>query len=163
MPRMGAQCGERLRLDIKIKTGGKTHRPQQPQIILVKARNRVTDGADQSRGQILLPTDIIDQCPGERVVEHAIDSEVPALRVSCGIDELDRLGPPAVAIWAIAAKAGDLVGAPVYHHHADAELRPDLQRAVEKPRHRVGIGVGGHVPVLGRTAQHHIAHTSTRQ
>ena len=65
--RAGANRLPRLRLDLEIEPRREPDRAQQPQMVLGKAVLRVANGAQDSRAQVGLAADKIDQAPGHRI------------------------------------------------------------------------------------------------
>ena len=117
--------------------------------------------------EVLLPTDIVDDLLGRRIVKHAVDGEIPPLGMFFRRAEHDAAGMPSVAIVGIAAKRGNLhlpcLG--ITQHHDHAISRPDSKRAprTEDAANFVRLGVAGHVVVARRAAQELIPNTTATQ
>ena len=133
---------------------------QHAQAVLREALQRIADGAEQaarrgrprpSKGSMILPS--------LRVDRDGVHGEVAAGEVGRDVvDELDPVGAPAVGVGALPAQRGDLVVVSLL----DDGHGPVLDAGGDGPREDaeelVGPGVGGHVPVVGRAAEEHVAH-----
>src|SRR5262249_60585833 len=74
--------------------------------------------------------------------------------------EDDVIGPPRVAVRALAAVGGDLDRVADDQHRHGAVRDPRRDGAAENALYLIGMRAGGDVPVLGRPSQQYIAHAA---
>ena len=104
--------------------------------------------------------DVVDDLVGLGVVEEAVDGEVAAGGVACGVGfELDGLGVAAVEVGAVGTEGGDFDAVP----EDDAEVGADEFGAGEEGCEFGGLGVGGDVEILGLPVEEVIADAAADQ
>ncbi len=125
-----------------------------------KRSRGIADRADDAGAQIAHPAHQVDDPLAGRVEVHPADREVAPARVLLDRAEAHRRGTAAVDVGRVGAKSGDLERVAVDDHDDHAEARADRDRVVEQALHDLGTRVGRDVVVLGRDAEHAVAHAS---
>ena len=74
--RLGANRLEGFGFDLEAEARGEARRADHAQAILLKARARVADGADDAGGEVLPAADFVDHAVCDRIVHHAVDGEI---------------------------------------------------------------------------------------
>ena len=135
-----------------------------PQLVFGETFARIADGAKPPGRQIVLPADVIDDPLFDRIVKQPVDGEIAAAGVFLGGTEGDAVGMPAVAVGGVFAEGGDLDHArrlrPFDGNHAERSADRQRAMAAEKFLDLRRRGVGGHVVILGRSAEQLVAHAS---
>src|SRR5205823_10212002 len=127
----------RRRVDGQVEAGGEADGAEQAELVLAEALARLADGPQDSRFQVLLAADVVDDFAADRVEEHAVDGEVAPQGVLARRAEDDGVGVAAVAVSRVGAEGGDLdlkwpVAAARPPHLDDAEAGTNGARAAEK-------------------------------
>lgn len=162
----------------KIQPGGKTCGAEHPQVVLAEALGRVANGANQARTKVGHAADVIDDATAfaprprgwtldERILEQAVDGEVPPAGIVLSIGECDGIRSPAIGITQVFTEGGDLDPDALppdgqwHKHHAEgfADRPGPAEKAFDGLRWRVG----GDVVVLGLQTQKTIAHAAAGQ
>jgi len=179
--------GAGLGLDGEAQLGGETHRAQDADRILAVAGLRVADHAQHLLARVGQTAVVVHDHLLLRVVVHRVDGEAAARRVldlrtpdvvaqhaARGVDHVGLafqrpLGRLLVALHLLGVVLLEqrpegrdlddfmLPAAAVDHVH-DAEASADDEGTPELVLDLLGRGVGGHVEVLGATAQQQVAH-----
>src|SRR5262249_31648596 len=103
--------GERTRFNRISEAGSEAYGAQHAKLIFRKALTRVANGAKAAELEGFASANVIQNLPGSRIKQQAINSKVAALHISPGIAaELHLNGMAAVRIAAITAKRGYLNG-----------------------------------------------------
>ena len=147
-------------VDFEIEPGGETHRAQHAEMVLLEALAGVADRPDHAGAQIAHPTDQVEDPAALRVEVHPADGEVAPARVLLDRAEAHRRGTAPINVRRIGAEGGDLERVAVDHHEDHAEARADADRVVEQFLHDLGARVGGDVVIVGRDAEHAVAHAA---
>ena len=88
--------------------GRKPDAAKHAELVLFDPFCRIADGSNQTRLQIFLATNEVDDLVLQRVEKHAVDREVTSQRVFSSIGVLDRVRMSTVAVAAITPECGDL-------------------------------------------------------
>ncbi len=149
-------------LDIESESSREPYGTQQSQIILHEPFLWVADRTNEPARQIVSAAHEIEHFPRERVVEHAVDREIPTPCVSPLIREHNRLWVTAVPDPNVASKGRDLVPDPVFDHDNDTEVRTDPGCTLEKTHDRGGACVGSDIDVTRRAdTEELVAHVAS--
>jgi len=147
-------------IDFELEHGGEADGAQHAEAILAEAARGVADGAQKAAVEIGASADEIDDLARNGIVEHAVYSEVAALRVFARRGEGDGLGVAAIDVSAIGAECGDLELMTAIQDANDAEVRTDGDGAREEALHLLRACAGGHVIILCLDAEEHVAHAA---
>ena len=129
-------------------------------MVLGKPFLRRADGADDFRAQILFAADPVVDFFRERIVKKPVDGEIAAERVGFRAGENDFLRPPAVAVFRLGAKGGDLELLLVLDDDHHPEFFPDWNGFLEKFFNLLRSRVGGNVVILRLASEQKIAHAA---
>ena len=150
--------------DREAQAAGELDRAQHADRVLAEADVRIADGPDEARLEVLEAAHVVDHREVGDVVEEPVDREVPPQRVlaggaerrcrtvirSSGASRIQRLGPP--------PEGRDLDDLSVGEEDVGEPESPADQPAVaEEPPHRLRMGVGADVEVLGHALEQEVA------
>ena len=160
MLRVASDRVPRPGLERKAEPCGEAHRPHDAERVLVEARVRIADAADDAALDILHAAVEIHEAP-LIVVGHRIDREIPAHQVVPqirGERHLIRMAPVGVA--AIDPVGRDLEAFVVQHDRHRAVPDPRVDGSSKAGLHLLRLRGRGDVPVLRGEGQHGISHTA---
>ena len=177
---MGADGSSCQWLNLKTKACRKTHRSQHAELVFLKARVGIADGAHQSLCKILLAADEIKHSrlqfarssqrkrvwEQHRIEQHSVDCEVATFDVFLRpIREPHLVWPASVGVSALAAKGGNLrhnfsTLIAVCHQHY-AKMRAYREGAGEHLQNGIWTRIRRHVIVGGIVPEQQIAHAAT--
>src|SRR5512137_431914 len=104
-------------------------------MVLLESLAGVADRANHAEAQIAETADEIDQPLVDRIVEHAANSKIAALRIFFDRAEVDRRRTTAIDIRRIGAESCDLEVLAAEQDFDYAELCADRDGIVEKALH----------------------------
>ena len=118
----------------------------------------VADSANPALFEVAPALHQINDPIGHRIVNHAVDREVPAPHVLLQAAVAHLARPAAVEVRSVVAKACDLEGLAVDQNENDAELRAHRNGVGENPLNVLGARAGRDIVVLRLFAEQHVAH-----
>jgi general secretion pathway protein D len=166
--RMSLDRSKSIALNIEPQPSRKPNRAQHAQVILGKARPRITHRANQASLQIRKAADVIDHFSSSRFTKERIYSEIAALRVveSAGMMR-NSPGPAPVRILAFNPKGRHLdLGASLampFMDQNDTEVSANQLSMRKQAQHLGRKRVGSDVEVLRSKPQQLIAHATTHK
>ena len=150
--------------DLKPQPRGEPNRAQQAKVILAEAAFRVAYRANQPGVEIRTSTDEIEYLAVRGIQQERVDRKIPAQHVLPRIGfKLDPNGMPAIGIFKIAAKSGDLhlIALLADKHHPKMSAHPIRPR--EKPKQFIGLRGSRNVEILGSAPQQQVADAASCQ
>ena len=160
-----------LRVDREPELRREAGRAQHAHRVLAEARGGVADRHELPRDEVLHAVLVVPDLLLHRVVEERVHGEVAAhgvfrLRAEDVVGEHAAVHVLLVALVVgfrvlggeVRPVGGHLHRLRAPHHVHDLEAPADDARAPEERTHRVGMGAGGHVEVLGPHAEDQVAH-----
>ena len=157
---LGGGCG--VRVQVPAEQRGEAPGSQQPQRVLLEAHRRIADSLDDASLQVAETAGRIKQRRPVEVEVDRVAGEVAAPAVQLGVvDETDSPGPPMVLVIGLGAERGDdrVARQTLDSHSAQglvAEVGPKVG-PTQRPRHGVGLQVGGDVEIRGHGTPQQIA------
>ena len=121
--RSGAERIPGVGFDSEVQHGGESHRAQKAQFIFSETLRRISDRAESAGFEVLAAADEVEHLSFDRIVEKAIDGEIPAFRISFRRGEAHASRMAAVEVGPIGTKGRHLVVAALFDHQNDTELR----------------------------------------
>ncbi len=159
-------------VDGKAELAGETHRPQHPHRVLAVAPLRVVpNDAQPSGAQVFEAVGVVEDGEVGVVIVEGVDREVPPQGVlldgPIGVVAHDQpVLYPAVGLRNVRVEAAegrhlDDLGPKV--DMGEAETPPDQTAVAKDPAHFLGLGIGGHVEVLGLAPEEEVADPAAHQ
>src|SRR3990167_7642050 len=112
-------------MDGEIKTARKTGGSYHAQLVLRKSFGRISDGADDTFGNVLLPADIIQYLILYGIVKQTIDREIPSFYIGFGGAEGYIIRVTSITVRAFCAKGRHLEVVTVFDNNDHTKLHTD--------------------------------------
>jgi hypothetical protein len=148
------------RINGESESGCEADGTEQAELILGKALGGIANGPDEMILKIISSSHIIEYLLLDRVIEEAVDGEIPSVRITFGIGVVDALGMASVVVGTISPEGGHLkLGAPLQHQN-HAKLSSDGYRSGKKGLYLLRARAGCHVVVVGFQAEEPVTDTA---
>jgi hypothetical protein len=105
-----ADGGGGARLNGVAEHGREAHGAQQAQVVFGEAGGRISDGAQDARGQIGLAAHMVHHLVGDRIIEQPVDGEIAALRILLRGGEDHAGGPTPIGVVDVLAEGRHFKG-----------------------------------------------------
>src|SRR3990167_4167718 len=148
-------------MDGKIKTARKTCGSYHAQLVFCKSFGRVSDGANDTFRNVLLPANIIQYLILYRIVKKTIDGEVSPFYVCFGGAEGYIIRVTSITVRAFRAESSHLEVVTVFDNNDHAKLHAYRNSPLEEFHNILRNGAGGDIIIFGFLSHNHIAHTPT--
>src|SRR3990167_3755005 len=151
----------RVLINGKIETARKTCGSYHAQLVLCKSFDGISDGADNTFRNVLLPANIIQYLILYGIVKQSIDGEVSPFYVCFGGTEGYIIGVTPITVRTLRAESSHLEVVTLSDNNDYTKLHTYRNSPLEEFHNILLKGTGGDIIIFGFLPHNHIAYTPT--